>query len=71
LKRTFPKRNWNIQTDRKEIYLTFDDGRTPEVTEWTLGILAQYNAKAAFFCIGKNVNLHPSILKDVSLKVTP
>ena len=63
LKRTFPKRTWNIQTDQKEIYLTFDDGPTPEVTEWTLNILAQYNAKATFFCIGKNVNLHPSIFK--------
>ena len=63
LKRTFPKRTWNIQADQKEIYLTFDDGPTPEVTEWTLDILAQYNAKATFFCIGKNVNLHPSIFK--------
>ena len=63
LKIAFPKRIWNIQTDQKEIYLTFDYGPTPEVTEWTLDILAQYNAKATFFCIGKNVNLHPSIFK--------
>jgi peptidoglycan/xylan/chitin deacetylase (PgdA/CDA1 family) len=63
LKRTFPKRTWNIETSQKEAFLTFDDGPTPEVTEWTLDILAQYNAKATFFCIGKNVSLHPSIFK--------
>lgn len=63
LKITFPKRTWKVDTSQKEVYLTFDDGPTPEITEWTLDILAQYNAKATFFCIGKNVCLHPSIFK--------
>jgi len=63
LKIAFPKRTWNIQTDQKEIYLTFDDGPTPEITDWTLGQLAKYKAKATFFCIGKNVIQHPEIFK--------
>ena len=59
----FPKRIWNIQTDQKNIYLTFDDGPTPEITNWTLDQLAKYQAKATFFCIGKNVIQHPEIFK--------
>ena len=42
--------------DRKEraVYLTFDDGPTPGITEWILDQLAEYDAKATFFCLGKN-----------------
>ena len=49
-----------IHRKQKTIYLTFDDGPTPEITEWTLNTLKQYNAKATFFCIGKNVENNPS-----------
>jgi peptidoglycan/xylan/chitin deacetylase (PgdA/CDA1 family) len=47
------------------IYLTFDDGPTPEITAWTLSILKQYNAKATFFCIGNNVKKHPAIFNAI------
>ena len=63
LKIAFPKRIWNIQTDQKEIYLTFDDGPTPEITDWTLKQLKKHQAKATFFCIGKNVIQYPEIFK--------
>mgnify|MGYP006441543295 FL=1 len=63
LKMAFPKRTWNIKTDKKEVFLTFDDGPTPEITEWTLDQLAKYQAKATFFCIGKNVKKYPDIFK--------
>jgi peptidoglycan-N-acetylglucosamine deacetylase len=52
---------WCVHTFDKEIFLTFDDGPTPEVTEQVLDILKQYNAKATFFCLGKNVASHPQI----------
>jgi peptidoglycan-N-acetylglucosamine deacetylase len=52
---------WRIKTRERAIYLTFDDGPTPEVTPWVLDILDQFNAKATFFCIGKNVENHPEI----------
>lgn len=39
------------ESDR--VYLTFDDGPTPGVTEWILDQLAEYDAKATFFCLGK------------------
>ncbi len=52
---------WRFSTNKKEIYLTFDDGPTPEITDWVLDTLAKYNAKATFFCIGKNVIAEPKI----------
>ena len=56
---------WSFYTSHKVIYLTFDDGPTPEITEWTLNTLKEYNAKATFFCIGKNIENHPEILKKI------
>lgn len=52
---------WNITTQEKVVYLTFDDGPIPDVTEWVLEQLAKYQAKATFFCIGDNVYKHPDI----------
>ena len=43
------------------VYLTFDDGPHPTATPFVLDALAKYNAKATFFCIGKNVIEYPEI----------
>lgn len=48
----------------KRIALTFDDGPTP-FTMHVLDLLKQYNAKATFFCIGKQVEQYPHILKRI------
>ncbi|GAB1856639.1 polysaccharide deacetylase family protein [Flavobacteriaceae bacterium MHTCC 0001] len=61
----FPNYVWNIDTAQKAIYLTFDDGPTPEITEWTLATLAKYNAKATFFCIGDNIKKYPYIFQKI------
>ena len=65
LKGIFPKYIWNMPIDQKVIYLTFDDGPTPEITNWTLDLLKSYNAKATFFCIGDNIKKHPQIFHDI------
>ncbi len=65
VKSLFPSFVWNINTSQKEIYLTFDDGPTPKVTDWVLHQLHQYNAKATFFCIGNNIDLYPEIFQRV------
>jgi peptidoglycan-N-acetylglucosamine deacetylase len=57
---------WNIQTDQKEVYLTFDDGPHPEHTLFVLEELKKYNALATFFCIGKNVSLYPHVYKMIA-----
>jgi peptidoglycan/xylan/chitin deacetylase (PgdA/CDA1 family) len=46
------------------IALTFDDGPN-ENTLSVLEILKKYNVKATFFCIGKNIEKHPEILKRI------
>jgi peptidoglycan-N-acetylglucosamine deacetylase len=61
----FPNYTWNVQTDEKVLYLTFDDGPIPEVTPWVLDVLDQYDAKATFFCVGENVEKHPSVFQQV------
>ena len=61
----FPNYVWNIPANEKILYLTFDDGPTPEITDWTLDVLKQYNAKATFFCIGNNIEKHPEIFLKI------
>ena len=65
IKGLFSNLIWDIPNTEKKIYLTFDDGPTSEITEWVLNQLEQYNAKATFFCIGKNIEQHPEIFKKV------
>jgi peptidoglycan/xylan/chitin deacetylase (PgdA/CDA1 family) len=64
-KKMFPNYIWDIATTNKELYLTFDDGPTPEITNWTLDTLNQYDAKATFFCIGSNIEKHPTIFENI------
>lgn len=54
----------NPSETEKKITLTFDDG-PHEMTVLVLDVLRQYNAKATFFCIGKNIETHPDILKKI------
>jgi peptidoglycan/xylan/chitin deacetylase (PgdA/CDA1 family) len=61
----FPEFVWKIATDQPIIYLTFDDGPTPDVTDKVLEYLNQYNARATFFCIGKNVEANPSLYQSI------
>lgn len=52
---------WKMPADEKALYLTFDDGPHETATPFILQQLKEYNAKATFFCIGKNVKAHPEI----------
>ena len=65
LKKFYPSCIWEIHTQKKIIYLTFDDGPHPIATPFVLHELNKYNAKATFFCIGKNVAEHPDIYKKI------
>ena len=65
VKGLFPNYVWDIPNDENKVFLTFDDGPTPEITEWVLAQLKQYNAKATFFCIGNNIEKHPDIFQKV------
>jgi len=54
----------NPKEKEKKIALTFDDGPNENTLE-ILKVLAKHQAKAAFFCIGKNIEAHPEILKKI------
>jgi peptidoglycan/xylan/chitin deacetylase (PgdA/CDA1 family) len=64
LKWLYPDVIWSIN-DLEGIYLTFDDGPTPGVTEWILHTLERYDAKATFFVLGKNVELYPDLYQMI------
>jgi peptidoglycan-N-acetylglucosamine deacetylase len=65
LKKMYSSYIWNIQTKEKILYLTFDDGPHPAATPFVLDELNKYQAKATFFCIGKNVLSGPAIYKRI------
>lgn len=54
----------NKKTNKNNIALTFDDGPT-EFTASILDLLQQYNQKATFFCIGKQVKKNPELAKRI------
>lgn len=61
----FTSYTWKKNCEAKNIYLTFDDGPIPGVTDFVLEQLLLYNAKATFFCVGDNVARYPEIFKRV------
>ncbi|PYF70864.1 polysaccharide deacetylase family protein [Pedobacter nutrimenti] len=63
LKWYYPSLVWNKTRSDKVIYLTFDDGPIPDVTDFVLKTLKSFNAKATFFCIGDNIMKHPAVFK--------
>lgn len=65
IQRLFNKRIWRIETDQRELFLTFDDGPHPRITPVVLDILKTYDAKATFFCIGDRVKRFPEIYKRI------
>jgi peptidoglycan/xylan/chitin deacetylase (PgdA/CDA1 family) len=65
VKKIFPNYVWDIPNNENKVFLTFDDGPIPEITEWTLEQLKKYDAKATFFCIGNNIEKHPDIFNNI------
>ena len=61
----YPELVWRMNPTEKELYLTFDDGPIPNVTEWVLATLNQFNISATFFVIGDNVRKHPDVFKEI------
>jgi peptidoglycan-N-acetylglucosamine deacetylase len=65
LKRIYPSYTWSLDTKTKMIWLTFDDGPHPVATPFVLDELKKNEAKATFFCIGKNVVGFPDIYQRI------
>ncbi|MBL7882626.1 MAG: polysaccharide deacetylase family protein [Bacteroidia bacterium] len=52
-------------TAKKHIAITFDDGPTKEFTPEILKVLAEYNAKASFYVIGKNILGNENLVQQI------
>lgn len=65
MKWAYPSLIWDVKTNKKEVFLTFDDGPDPEVTSWVLDQLKAHSAKATFFCVGENVERYPEVFKRI------
>lgn len=64
-KKIFPKLTWDQNNTDNSVYLSFDDGPTPGVTNWVLDLLKEHDAKATFFCLGKNVVHHMPLFERI------
>ena len=63
--RVFPEAVWKVPTEKKRVFLTFDDGPVPEVTPWVLEILRENQVEACFFCVGDNVKKYPYVYQSI------
>ena len=61
----YPQLTWRKETTEKVIYLTFDDGPIPGVTDFVLQQLQSFDAKGTFFCVGDNVSKHPEVFRKI------
>jgi peptidoglycan/xylan/chitin deacetylase (PgdA/CDA1 family) len=56
---------WSRSTKHKRIYLSFDDGPHPTITNFVLDILKENGIKATFFCVGDNVLKYPETFERI------
>ena len=61
----FPSLVWNNSSNEKKVWLTFDDGPTPNITPFVLDVLQKENIKATFFCLGNQIEKHPEIFQKI------
>lgn len=65
LRALYPQCSWNLPNPENKIYLTFDDGPTPELLPFILKTLDEFNVKATFFCVGENICKHPHLFETL------
>lgn len=65
IKYLYPNRIWSIPNEKKQVFITFDDGPIEHLTPWVLDTLDKFGAKATFFCVGENVAKNMSIYLDI------
>lgn len=62
VQRLYPHYTWRYDRLDPSLFLSFDDGPTPGVTDWVLDVLKEFGVKATFFVLGKNVRKHPELV---------
>src|SRR5690242_6852698 len=61
----YPGILFNGIQSRREIALTFDDGPHPQDTRRVLDVLEKYDVRATFFLVGKDIEGHASLVKQI------
>jgi len=61
----FPSIRFSFPEETGAIYLTFDDGPHPDTTPRILELLDMHEAKATFFCLGRNVEKYPLVYDSI------
>jgi len=61
----FPSLVWRKKNSENNIWLTFDDGPTPEVTPYILQVLKQEKIKATFFLVGEQIEKYPALFQSI------
>jgi peptidoglycan/xylan/chitin deacetylase (PgdA/CDA1 family) len=65
IKTLYPRILWKMPESTGAVYLTFDDGPTPEQTAWILDTLGAFGARATFFCLGAQAEKHPELIDRI------
>ena len=61
----FPSLVWRKDNSVKNIWLTFDDGPTPEITPFILQTLKDEDIKATFFLVGEQIETYPDLFQAI------
>jgi peptidoglycan-N-acetylglucosamine deacetylase len=54
-----------FRTERREVWLTIDDGPDPSTTPRVLALLDAHRARATFFLIGEKAARHPQLVQEI------
>ena len=64
----FPSLVWKMSEEKKQLWLTFDDGPHPEVTPWLLDVLEHHKIHATFFLEGQCIQQYPELYQCIVAK---
>lgn len=54
-----------FETEEKQVWITIDDGPSPEHTPKILDVLDQFGARATFFVVGRKAEAHPRLITEI------
>ncbi len=64
VQKIFPA-TYSFPSQEGKLFLTFDDGPTPDITLQVMNLLSRFQAKATFFCLGENIENFSSIFNEI------
>jgi peptidoglycan-N-acetylglucosamine deacetylase len=64
----YPSLTFQYLNSYSTLFLTFDDGPVPGVTDFVLKSLKDYKARATFFCLGENAEVYTGLYKQIILE---